>query len=92
MNDVFIDIKDVDRQRNDLIKLVANEAHKILGVRLTLYENNKRHVKEMMKHTVEWAEKVQTSAIDHRDTRQALNLTVMKKLEYPLISLTLTTK
>ena len=46
----------------------------------------------MREVTVKWAEKVRTGAIDKRDAWQALTLTIMKKLEYPLLALTLTEK
>ena len=44
----------------------------------------------MREATVKWAEQVNTGTIDRRDVWQALTLTIMKKLEYPLLDLTLT--
>ena len=44
----------------------------------------------MREVTVKLAEKVRTGAIDKRDAWQALTLTILEKLEYPLLALTLT--
>ena len=41
MDDVSVDIKDVDSQRNYLIQLAVNEAHTMMGVWLALDGNNK---------------------------------------------------
>ena len=89
MNDVSIEIKDSNGQQKVLEQLAANEAQKMLGVWLAPDGNNKKQVEEMRKQTVEWAEKVRTGAIDRRDAWQALNSTILKKLEYPLVALTL---
>ena len=52
--------------------------------------NNKKQITVMREVTVKWVEKVRTGAIDKRDAWQALTQTIMKKLEYPLLALTLT--
>ena len=92
MDDVDIAIKDVNGNTVELKQLAANEAQKMLGVWLAPDGNNDKQVVEMRKTTVKWAEKVRTGCIDRRDAWQALTLTVMKKLEYPLQALTLTEK
>jgi len=90
MDDVTISIKDTDGELKELTQLAADEAQKMLGVWLAPDGNNEKQVEEMRATTVAWAEKVRTGAIDRRDAWQALTLTVMKKLEYPLLVLTLT--
>ena len=92
MDDVNIFIKDVDGNIVELAQLAADEAQKMLGVWLAPDGNNEKQVSEIRKTTVQWAEKVRTGCIDRRDAWQALTLTVMKKLEYPLQALTLTEK
>ena len=92
MDDVNIAIKDVNGNLVELNQLAANEAQKMLGVWLSPDGNNDKQIVEMRKTTVKWAEKVRTGCIDRRDAWQALTLTVMKKLEYPLQALTLTEK
>ena len=61
----------------------------MLGVWLASDGNNACQVMRMMKKAVAWAGKVRTGAIYYSDACQALDLTVMKKLEYPLMALTL---
>ena len=62
----------------------------MLGVWFAPDGNNTKQVEEMRASNIVWAEKVRTGVIDRRDAWQALTLTVMKKLEYPLLALTLT--
>ena len=44
----------------------------------------------MREKTVKWAERVRAGCIERRDAWQALTMTSMKRLEYPLLALTLT--
>ena len=92
MDDEKIYIKDKDGNPTELIQLVSYESQKMLGVWLAPDGNNDKQIEEMRASNVMWAEKVRTGVIDRRDAWQALTLTVMKKLEYPLIALTLTEK
>ena len=90
MDDVYVSVKDSGGNLQQLKQLAADEAQKMLGVWLAPDGNNTKQVEEMRRTTVEWAEKVRTGAIDRKDVWQALTLTIMKKLEYPLLALTLT--
>ena len=60
-----------------------------MGVWLAPDGNNKKQVEEMRASPIEWTEKARTGCIDRRDVWQALNMTIMKNLEYPLLALTL---
>lgn len=50
---------------------------------------NDKQVEEMGASNIIWAEKIRRGYIDRRDVWQAITLTVMGKLEYPLIVLIL---
>ena len=72
------------------MQLAANEAQKMLGVWLAPDDNNTKQIEEMGASNIVCTEKIKIGIIDRRDAWQALNLTVIKKLEYPLLALTLT--
>ena len=90
MDDEEIKIKDNNGTITKLTQLASFEAQKMLGVWLAPDGNNDKQIDEIKASNVIWAEKVRTGVIDRRDAWQALTLTVMKKLEYPLVALTLT--
>ena len=72
--------------------LKPTEAQKMLGVWLAPDGNNDKQVEVMRAITTKWAEKARTGFMNRHDMWQALTMTVMKKLEYPLIVLKLTEK
>ena len=89
MDDEEIKIKDNNGTITKLTQLASFEAQKMLGVWLAPDGNNDKQIEEMKASNVIWAIKVRTGVIDRRDAWQALTLTVMKKLEYPRVALTL---
>ena len=89
MDDVGLYIKDVAGVNRKLVQLDSREAHNIIGVWLATDGNNTHQVQEMRKQSEEWATKVRTNAIDRYDAWNALNLAILKKLEHPLVTLTL---
>ena len=62
----------------------------MLGVFLAVDGNNDTQVAEMKKTAEEWYEKVRVGHLTRYDAWMALNSTVLKTLEYPLLALTLT--
>ena len=92
MDDVDLSIKDSGGIDRKLVQLASWEAQKMLGVWLAPDGNNKKQIEEMRKQSVEWGSKVKTGAICRQDAWRAMNMTIMKTLEYPLVALTLTEK
>lgn len=62
----------------------------MVGVCIAPDEHNDNQVEEMRATTVAWTENDRTGAIDRQDAWLDLILTVIKKLEYLLLTLTLT--
>ena len=63
MDDVYISVKDMNGELQQLKQLASDEAKKMLGVWLAPDVNNKKQIMEMREVTVKWAEKVRTGAI-----------------------------
>ena len=92
MDDIHLSIKNSLGMDSELVQLASWEAQKMLGVWLAPDGNNKKQVEEMRKNAMVWGAKVRTGAIDRQDAWRAMNMTIMKTLEYPLVALTLTEK
>ena len=83
-------IKDAQGINRPLKLLQPNEAQKMLGVWLAPDGNNEKQIEVMRDKAVKWAEKVRTGHTTKSDAWQALTMSIMKKLDYSLIALTLT--
>ena len=62
----------------------------MLGVWLAPDESNKTQIEETRNYAVGWEAKVRNGAIFRQDAWRAMNMKIMKILEYPLVTLTLT--
>ena len=89
---MHVSIKDATGIATELVQLASWEAQKMLRVWLVPDGNNKRQAEEMRKTALEWRDKVRTGAIDQQDAWKAMNMTIMKTFEYPLVALTLIEK
>ena len=85
-------IKDFEGHSKTLRLLEPTESQKMLGVWLAPDGNNRRQIEEMRLVSTKWSEQIRTGAISPSDAWQALSLALIKKLEYPLVALTLTEK
>ena len=83
-------IKDIVGRNTQLNLLKPSEGQKMLGVWLSPDGSNDKQIEVMRGITTSWAEKARTGYMSKTDAWQAITMTVMKKLEYPLIALTLT--
>ena len=90
MGDAEIKVMNAEGSREKLEILEVDEAKRMLGVFLAVDGNNKTQVEEMRKIADLWYEKVRVGHLTRYDAWMALNSTVMKTLEYPLLALTLT--
>ena len=83
-------IKDAMGRNRQLKLLKPNDGQKMLGVWLSPDGSNNKQIEVMREITTSWAEKARTGFMRKTDAWQAMIMTVTKKLEYPLIALTLT--
>ena len=89
MDDVDITVKNGDGMRCPLSSIAPSEARRMLGVYLAADGNNTTQVKEMRNTAEVWQNKVRVGHLNRWDAWLALNTTVMKSLEYPLLATTL---
>ena len=92
MNDAVISVKDMEGQDTQLEILNPNEAKRMLGVFLTMDGSNDVQIAQMRKAADVWYEQVRVGHLSRFDAWTALQSTVMKTLQYPLLATTLTGK
>ena len=90
MDNVTLRVTDKDGVDTSLDLLQPHDAKRMLGVFLAMDGSNDVQVTEMRKAAASWYDKVRTGHMTRYDAWQALRSTIMKKLEYPLLALTLT--
>ena len=88
--DTTLRVKDMNEVNTNLQILNPHEAKRMLGVFLAMDGSNDVQIKQMGKVASSWHEKIRVGYLSRGDAWTALNTTVMKKLEYPLLALTLT--
>jgi hypothetical protein len=86
------EVPDAQGNTVTLRQLEASDAEKTLGVILAPDGNNKQAVEALRKSAEEWSALVKTGHLQAKDVWLALNTTIMKSIEYPLMALTLTEK
>ena len=67
-----------------------DEAHNIVGVMIAPDDNNKNQVVKMRQLALKFGDQVQVGFIRGHDIFHALNITVMRSLNWPLPAITLT--
>ena len=90
MQDAVISVKDLKGKQTQLQLLDPHEAKRMLGVFLAIDGSNDVQIKQMRKVAEVWYEKVRVGHLSRYDAWLALQSTVMKTIEYPLLALTLT--
>ena len=88
--DQELTVDDGSGRRHVIKRLSPEEAQEMLGVWIAPDGNCRRAVAEMTAQAQTWAEQVRTGFIRREDAYLSLQMTVMKKLEYPLTALSLT--
>ena len=89
MEDAELNVKNGDGLRCPLSNLAPNEARRMLGVYLAADGNNTTQVNEMRIEAEVWQDKLRVGHLNRSDAWLALNTTVTKSLEYPLLATTL---
>ena len=90
IEDAQVQVKNEEGNQQNLMLLPATEAKRMLGVYLSADGKNTTQRMELRKVADEWREKVRVGALAKKDAWLALTSTVMKSLEYPLLTSTLT--
>ena len=89
VKDAGVCVSDLDGNEKELQCLSPHEAKRMLGVFLAIDGSNDVQIKHMRKIAEVWYEKVRVGHLSRYDAWLALNSTVMKTLQYPLLALTL---
>ena len=76
--------------RDQVKQLEVNESYETLGVFLAADGNQEDEIKYLRKKAAEWADRIRVSFLGESEAAKALQTTIVKKLEYPLLALTLT--
>jgi hypothetical protein len=83
---------DVDGNRKALKRLEVNASFETLGVQLNPIGNDTAIFNEMQQWAKNWSQQLRKSTLMDYEANTAMNITIMKKLEYPLVAVTLTRK
>jgi hypothetical protein len=83
---------DIDGTRKALKRLDFNESFETLRVQLNPMGNDDAVFADMKQWAKDWSQQIKKSTLKDHKTHIALNNTVMKKLEYPLVAVKLTRK
>ena len=84
-----LSIRDSDHQPINLERLEVSEARETLGVWLAMDGNQKLEFSKLRDIAARWADKVRCGQLNAAEAWFALQQTVMKSLEYPLMATTL---
>jgi hypothetical protein len=85
-----ITIRDVDGTRTGIDRLEPHEARETLGVFLAMDGNNKVQVEELRAKANDFASCIRTGFVTATEAWIALESTIMKTLEYPMLAINLT--
>ena len=81
---------DTNGIRQKVKQLDVSDAYETLGVFIAADGNHCTQLKLMKEHARDWADRLRTSFLSENEAVQALHSTILKKLEYPLLAMTLT--
>jgi hypothetical protein len=85
-------VRDCNGQLQTLDRLSPSEARRTLGVYLAPDGNQREQVRVMHEKSKQWAERIRTGHLPRHLAWQALHLSVLKSLQYPLTATTLSRK
>jgi hypothetical protein len=83
---------DIDGTQKALKRLDVNESFETLGVQLNPMGNDDAVFADMKQWAKDWSQQIKKSTLKDHEAHTALNITIMKKLEYPLVAVSLTRK
>ena len=83
-------VRNHNQVRAPLTQAEANDGRCTLGVILAPDGNNKAAITELRRKAETWHDYIRTGHLQANEARLALDSTIMKSLEYPLLALTLT--
>jgi hypothetical protein len=78
---------DIDGNRKALKRLEVNESFETLGVQLNPIGDDTAIFNEMQQWAKNWSQQLRKSTLKDHEAHTAMNITIMKKLEYPLVAL-----
>jgi hypothetical protein len=76
-------------QRVQLERVDPKEARETLGVFLSMDGNNKEQILQLRQKAEKWSECIRAGYLDREDAWYAINTTIMKSLEYPMMTTTI---
>ena len=80
---------DTSGTRQKIKQLDVSDAYETLGVFITADGNHREQLKIMKEQARDWADRLRTSFLSENEAVQALHSTILKKLEYPLLAMSL---
>jgi hypothetical protein len=83
---------DIDGTGKALKRLDVNESFETLGVQLNPMGNDDAIFADMEQWAKDWSQQIKKSTLKDHEAHTTLNITIMKKLEYPLVAVNLTRK
>ena len=90
--DRTLQVRDKDGVFNELKYLPLSTAKKMVGVFLAPDGNQTTQLKELRTKASTWSQKIRASPLDDISVWIAMNQTILRGLEYPLVATTLTEK
>ena len=81
---------DTNDERQMVEQLDASSAYKTLGVWIAADGNHTKELKILKDTAREWADRIQVSLLGESESARTVHATIFKKLEYPLLAMTLT--
>jgi hypothetical protein len=76
---------DIDGKRKPIQRLEFNQPFETLGVKLDPTGSDDAIISDMYQWTQDWGAKIRRSYLHEHEVHTALQMTIQKKLEYPLI-------
>ena len=80
---------DTSEKRQKIKQLDVSDTYETLGVFIAADGNHREQLKIMKEQARNWADRIRTSFLSENESVQALHSTILKKLEYPLLAMTL---
>ena len=77
-------------ERQIVEQLDASSAYKTLGVWIAADGNHTKELKILKDTACKWADRIRVSLLSESESACAVHATIVKKLKYPLLAMTLT--
>jgi hypothetical protein len=81
---------DIDWTQKTLKRLNVNESFETLGVQLNPMGNDDAVFEDMKQWAKDWSQQIKKSTLKDHEAHTAMNITIVKKLEYPQVTVNLT--